>query len=43
MLFWFLAAPVAMGLANVYMSAFSQLRVDSRKDRAMAEQMEDNK
>lgn len=37
-----LAIFVVMGVANVYMSAFSQLRVDSRKDRAMAEQLEDN-
>ncbi|HJT34433.1 MAG TPA: hypothetical protein VJ783_20545 [Pirellulales bacterium] len=37
-----LATFVVMGVANVYMSAFSQLRVDSRKDRAMAEQLEDN-
>lgn len=35
-----LATFVVMGMANVYLSAFSQLRVDARKDRAMAEQLE---
>jgi hypothetical protein len=35
-----LACFVVMGLANVYLSVFTQIRVDSRKDRAVAEDLE---
>ena len=37
-----LACFVVMGVANVYLSLFSNLRVDSRKDRAIADTMEKN-
>lgn len=38
-----LATFVVMGVANVYLSAFSHLRVDLRKERAVAETIEKSK
>lgn len=35
-----LACFVVMGVANVYLSIFSQIRIDARKDRAVAENLE---
>lgn len=37
-----LACFVVMGVANVYLALFSNLRVDSRKDRAIADTIEGN-